>query len=308
MEIHLSGKARRTLNARGRVSGAELVYLVSAIPAGTAGEEIMLAAVDQSPKNLGFAVRSGARIVGRPASGACEVEIAYAPLKWKTDDDTQIVKRAGDEVWSFSADTRREHRFTALSTRSFPGSDGATAPDPGNWINWNGISGGGFRALGCGVRVPEIREKCIRTFHPDRLSITYKRRVSELVGKVNNASFHHWEAGEVLLVGIEQSREFRNERGEWLTDVTFEFSISPNRGRVQLPGGMTATNVKGHEVLWVLPGSSFSNFNAVFAGAYAATVYESGDFSQLEIARGDAASALRQRLQENRVENRDEEQ
>lgn len=301
MEIHLSGKARRTLNARGRVSGAELVYLVTDIPDGATDEEIMLGAVNRSPASLGLAVRSGIRISGRPAPGACEVEIDYRPVKWQ-DDDTRTVKRAGDEVWSFGANTQRERRYLAWRTRSFSGTGGVNAPDPGSWINWNGGAGSSLRASGVDVATPVFYEKCIRTFDPDRLTFAYRKRVLSLVGKVNNASFHHWDAGEVLLVGIDQSREFRNELGSWLTDVTFTFSISPNRAQVRLPGGVTATDVKGHEVLWLLPGTSYSNMDAVVSGAYASTVYESGDYSQLELARGDAVSELRGRIRENRLE------
>lgn len=301
MKIFLSAKQNRRLDGRGDVERAELVYLVSGIADGTADEEVLLAVGRASPPLLGSATRNGIFITRRLSRSEWEVSVDYSPEFTSGGDDTSKYKRAGDEVWLFSSMNRREMRALARSTRSFAGDNGSSPPSPGPWINWNGASGSEFAVSGCEVNTPALQEKCIRTFSPGQISTSYKRAVMELIGKTNSANFHNWSAGEVLFVEASQSKYFRNGKGDWLTDVTFTFAISPNRANVNIASGVTLSNVTGWETVWVRPGIDPDSGAAVVSGAYASVVYASGDFSKLKLSHAGSGNALQKRIDANSI-------
>lgn len=298
MEIHLSSKQRKHLNGRGAVCAAELVYLVTGIAAGDRDSEVMQAVLDKSPAELGSARRSKVSVSSRPAPGACEVAVEYRQGDG-IDGGIDTVKRRGDEVWSFFAGQRRERRYASYGTRSFVFKNGRMPPDSGAWINWNCSNSGDFDISGCDLVVPVFYEKCIHTYSPEQISAAFLRRVMALTGKVNRAVFRYWDAGEVLFYEAKQGREYRNDLGEWLTDVTYTFAVSPNRSTVELANGMTLENVKGHEVVWAVPGRNPETLQTEIAAAYVSTVYEYGDFDQLNLAKKDSSDALRSRIRNN---------
>ncbi|GEM_PF-1397161 len=292
VNIFLTTKERRAVNARNHLSQAELVYLVTDIPAGTSDAEILKQVSAASPKLVGYAPKVEARITGRPGQKSCEVSVKYAPEN-DTDDIPRVVKRPGDEVWIILGKTGREKRFHARSTQSY-GIASNSAPDSDNWIRWNGGIGSEFRAEGAWVYAPKMQEKCIRTFDPDQITFAYRRIIMETIGKVNQASFRNWAPGEVLLLEAQQSREYRNEKGDWLTDITFLFGISPNETRTI---SQRSIAVGGWQIPWGVAG--FDDGRDVTPQSfYVSTVYAEADFSRLNVGRGDANAALRRRIRE----------
>ena len=303
MKIFLSARQSRRLNGSGENEQVELVYLVSGIPDGTPDEEVLRAVGRKSPAEFGSALRSTISISRRLSRSELEVAVNYATDFAHSGDRRARYKRAGDEIWLFSALNRREMRYIANSTRIFSGGAG-TPPEPGPWVNWNGAGGSEFAVSGCEVAAPVMQEKCIRTFKPGEVTNEYKRAVMELIGRTNKYTFHNWSAGEVLFVDVEQSRMFRNGRGDWLTDVVFTFAVAPNREQVDIFDGVTLENVTGWEKIWVRPGCDPDSGAAIIAGAYASKIYESGDFGKLKIARGDSGIALRERVAANKIEEK----
>ena len=286
MDIFLTNKERRSVNGRGELSGAELVYLVTGIPDGTSDEEILRQVARTSPAWQGYAPRSSAEISLRPETRTCEVTVRY---RADTDRDNSVpreCKRAGDEIWTFSAGSTRERCFHSLHTEKY----GNAAPNPGSWIRWNGGSGGDFHAAGAEKTVLSMREKCVRTFDVNQLTSSYKRTVMELIGHTNSAAFHSWKAGEVLFLEATQSPEFCNERGNWLADVTFVFAVA-----MQSASG--TVSIPPWHVYWEMPGIARSG-DAAVSGRYVSRIYPEGNFSRLNLARSDSAAALRERLRD----------
>ncbi len=294
MKIFLTTKERRAVNARNHLSQAELVYLVTDIPDGTEDETILKEVAAASPKVIGYASRTETRIVSRPGQKSCEVCVTYAPESDGGDAAvSHVVKRSGDEIWLILAKSGREKIYRSLFTRKYAVKAPA-APDPENWIRWNGGFGSDFRAEGAWIYAPKMQEKCIRTFRPEEISRNYRRIIMKTIGTVNAAAFHGWEKGEVLLLEVQQSKEYRNEKGDWLVDVTFLFGISPNGSytvesqSVPVGGWELPWNLTGLGNCWELNTSAF----------YISTVYRSSDFSLLKVGRGDSDAALRRRIRE----------
>ncbi|MCQ2352140.1 MAG: hypothetical protein MJ033_01515 [Victivallaceae bacterium] len=296
MNIFLTTKERRAVNARNHLSQAELVYLVTDIPEGTTDEEILKQVSSTSPKEIGYASRVETRITDRPGQKSCEVAVTYASEN-ESDTVPRVVKRPGDEIWLIVGKTGREKIYQGVSTQKYP-IEATVAPNPENWIRWNGGFGSDFRAEGTWIYAPKMQEKCIRTFDPDQITRNYRRIIMESIGTVNNAAFHGWEKGEVLLLEAQQSKEYRNEKGNWLADITFLFGISPNRyrdvaqhlisvGGWQVPWGLTGLND-----CWALDTPAF----------YVSTVYNSSDFSRLKVGHNDSGAALRCRIRELKEE------
>lgn len=298
MNIFLTTKERRAVNARNHLSQAELVYLVTDIPGGTTDEEILKKVASASPKEIGYASRVETRITGRHGQKSCEVSVIYAPESESENDAvSRVVKRSGDEIWLIVGKTGREKIYQGVSTQKYP--IGATvAPNPENWIRWNGGFGSDFRAEGSWIYAPKMQEKCIRTFDPDQITRNYRRVIMESIGTVNSSAFHGWEKGEVLLLEAQQSKEYRNEKGNWLTDITFLFGISPNRWRdinrhlISVGGWQVPWGLSGINDCWALDTSAY----------YVSTVYGSSDFSRLNVGHKDSGAALRSRIRELREE------
>ncbi len=296
MNIFLTTKERRAVNARNHLSHAELVYLVTDIPDGTTDEEILKQVTSTSPKEIGYAPRIETRITDRPGQKSCEVAVTYAPEN-ESDTIPRIVKRSGDEIWLILGKTGREKIYQSISTQKYSIGT-SSAPNPENWIRWNGGFGSDFRAEGTWIYAPKMQEKCIRTFDPDQITRNYRRIIMESIGTVNNAVFHGWEKGEVLLLEAQQSKEYRNEKGDWLADITFLFGISPNKYRdVQ----QHLVSVGGWQVPWGLTGIN-DCWSLDTPAFYVSTVYSSSDFSRLKVGHKDSDAVLRRRIRELKEE------
>jgi hypothetical protein len=104
----------------------------------------------------------------------------------------------------------------------------------------------------------------------------------ELTGKVNNAEFRGFAAGEVLC--MPPTGQKRGPYGKW--EVTFKFASSPNRIGITV-GQIIGINKGGWEYMWIRYGESVDPTSHTRikkpVGVYVEQVYESGDFSFLGI-------------------------
>ncbi len=107
----------------------------------------------------------------------------------------------------------------------------------------------------------------------------YKLTLFALTGKVNNATFKGFAAGEVLFLGASGSK-----RGDDEWEITFRFAASPNVTGMTV-GDITGVDKKGWEYLWVRYTDAEDAKVLVKqpAAVYVEKVYESGDFSGLGI-------------------------
>ena len=74
---------------------------------------------------------------------------------------------------------------------------------------------------------------------------SYKSTLRSLTGRVNNASFKGFAAGEVLFLGASGSK-----RGDDDWEITFRFAASENRSSITV-GDITGVAKKGWEYMWV---------------------------------------------------------
>ena len=113
------------------------------------------------------------------------------------------------------------------------------------------------------------------------VTLAYKGTLFLLTGRVNNAAFKGFAAGEVLFLGASGAK-----RGLEDWEITFRFAASPNVAGLQL-GNIAGINKEGWQYLWV----RFADEEDAGAktlikkpiAAYVERVYEYGDFSGLEI-------------------------
>lgn len=175
---------------------------------------------------------------------------------------------------SFSTTGGTLHQVTAISQTSF----GSSPPDIKNGIGPTKTS-----INGTDIHVPVWNESETHYFDDSDITATYKGRLFQLTGKVNNAAFRYFAAGECLFMGVEGSKKTKT-----LWALTFKFAGSPNKTDLAI-GDITGISKGGWEQIEVV-----STIKTVGTGddalaiaipkwVYVNTVYESGDFSDLDI-------------------------
>lgn len=116
-------------------------------------------------------------------------------------------------------------------------------------IGWNGKDGSESEAAGVDVSIGELRETYTKTMSKSKVTGTsWKRKVAELVGKVNSGSFKGWNAGEVMFLGCSYSAP---SKGSKKVSVSFHFAIRLNESKATV-AGQNIGSKKGFEYLWAL--------------------------------------------------------
>lgn len=134
---------------------------------------------------------------------------------------------------------------------------------------------------GCEIVLPVYRfsETCV--FDPGVVDAAFKATVFYLTGRVNNASFKGFAAGECLFEGARGL-----QRGNGDCEVTFNYSGSPNLTGLTV-GDITGIDKEGHHYLWVrYQDFNDSSFNGLVKRPVAVVVnrvYEYGDMSLLGV-------------------------
>lgn len=281
MKIERSISEQRRIDRFGRGESARLGYAVSGVaPERTA--EAIAEVFAAAPDSVDGLPKHSAEILRSPGGGLLEIGVNYR------DDDLSVRRRrsrsrlsAGDREWRVEIIPRLTQSRTAISciySRSLI--VGASAPDPGVLIDWNGKSGSASASGSAAVYRPETIVSCVATFHRNRAeSRAYIRAAAELVGKVNAEAFHHWNAGEALFLGMTRSSVFEGKNGEELCNMNFRFSI--RCGGERRCAGVTLEHVDGWDHLWALrntdlPGSGVRSIHV-------SRLYERASFAVLDI-------------------------
>ena len=107
----------------------------------------------------------------------------------------------------------------------------------------------------------------------------YKATLFGLTGRVNNAGFKGFAAGEVLFLGASGS-----QRGEEDWEITYRFAASPNVAGLTI-GDITGINKKGWEYIWVRYADAEDEKVLVKQpiAVYVEKVYDEGNFAGLGI-------------------------
>lgn len=137
---------------------------------------------------------------------------------------------------------------------------------------------------GCDIVVPAFNFTVEYRFANGQVTNAYAATVKGLTGKVNNATFYGFAAGEVLCMGGDATQESQG-------DPTLNFSFLQMDSISSLDiGAITGIAKKGHEYLWVwyeekvqeaADGKKWALKVPLYA--FVESVYEEGDFSTLGI-------------------------
>lgn len=198
--------------------------------------------------------------------GVWEIVATYGPLK-KPDQNNP----------TFSFDTTGGNVTITQSdntTRYAP--VGKVAPDFKGAINVEGDT-----VKGVSIHIPKYAFTEKHILPASTVTSAYKATLYDLTGKINDASFKGFNAGEVLFLG---ARGSTRSEDEW--EITYSFAASKNETGLTF-GDITGVNKDGWQYLWVYyvesEDSAAKQLIKKPAAVYVEDVYESGDFSLLGI-------------------------
>ena len=196
----------------------------------------------------------------------------------------------GNAIWEAVASYGRlEPKDTAESQFSFDTGGGTThitqslatvARYPADAPDCKGAIGvAGDNVEGTDITIPVYNFTETHYIDANLVTGAYKATLFSLTGKVNNAAFRGFAAGEVLFLGASGSVR---RKEDWA--ITFRFAASPNVTGLQV-GDITGIDKKGWEYLWVLYADAADQQTRIKRprAVYVEKVYEEGDFSGLGI-------------------------
>ena len=197
-----------------------------------------------------------------------------AKVRYVLDDDDQ--PETGDSNYNFDTTGGTQHITHSLSTTNKYAPTGKTAGD-----HKQAIAVGPNGPEGVDITVPVYRWSETHYIADASVTATYKGKLFNLTGQVNNASFKGFSAGECLFLGASGSK-----RGSADWEITLHFAASPNKTGISI-GDISSIAKKGWEYLWVeyqaKEDSTAHQKVHVPKAAYVEKVYEEGDFSDLGI-------------------------
>ncbi len=103
----------------------------------------------------------------------------------------------------------------------------------------------GDEVAGCDIIAPAFSFSETHVLPAAAVTGAYKLALFAATGKVNNASFKGFAAGEVLFLGAAGSK-----RGDGDWEITYRFAASANATGMTI-GGISGINKKGWEYLWM---------------------------------------------------------
>lgn len=124
---------------------------------------------------------------------------------------------------------------------------GKTAPDPGNFINWNGKRGRDFAVNGVNISSANPRFTLTKYVSATEAnSASFQTKYESLVGCVNASTWRGREAGTVMFVNFSFSGKLS---GSEKLAVNFDFLVKSNEKNTFV-GNVNVGNVAGWDVVW----------------------------------------------------------
>ena len=195
--------------------------------------------------------KKSASVAERLTENAWKIEVNYGSESKSSSGDSG--SEDDEATMNFDCSAGTKHMTQAIeqtcvyagSGESKDSSDEASAVP----IGWNGKDGSESEAAGVDVSIGELRETYTKTMSKSKVTGTsWKRKVAELVGKVNSGSFKGWNAGEVMFLGCSYSAP---SKGSKKVSVSFHFAIRLNESKATV-AGQNIGSKKGFEYLWAL--------------------------------------------------------
>lgn len=182
--------------------------------------------------------------------------------------------QADESEYQFETGGGTSHITHSIATIQSVRAGGGTATDFKNAIGWNRSE-----ITGCDIISPVYNFSEIHVIPAADVDAAYKLALFRATGKVNNASFKGFSAGEVLFLGAAGS-----VRGNEDWQITYRFAASENVTGLSV-GGITGINKKGWEYLWLYFEDDVSE-NVLIQKPLQANVeqvYKTADFSTIGI-------------------------
>jgi hypothetical protein len=202
--------------------------------------------------------------------------VRYGPSRAKAKEPPEPGVTTG---YNFEITGEQTHVTQSLSTIGKYGLSGDTAPDFKGAI---GVTHDSIEGVDIDASVYRFSET--HYLLVSSLTNTYKGTLFGLRGKVNNATFRSFAAGECRFLGCRGSYKTGDEYAE----MQFDFAAAPNKTNIDIGNGrITVASKKGWEYLWVFYREVKDDTLHMLVkrpyGAYVEQVYESGNFTGLGI-------------------------
>ncbi|PVY38595.1 hypothetical protein [Victivallis vadensis] len=208
-------------------------------------------AYEFAPDEFSEIPKKSASVAERLTENAWKIEVNYGSESKSSSGESG--SEDDEATMNFDCSAGTKHMTQAIeqtcvyagSGESKDSSDEASAVP----IGWNGKDGSESEAAGVDVSIGELRETYTKTMSKSKVTGTsWKRKVAELVGKVNSGSFKGWNAGEVMFLGCSYSAP---SKGSKKVSVSFHFAIRLNESKATV-AGQNIGSKKGFEYLWAL--------------------------------------------------------
>lgn len=241
-------------NGTNSSSSATIFYIV----VGTEDDETAcLCAYNQAPDACSSIPKKSVAISERLTQNSWKIEVRYGSEGTSSDGDS------GDDdeaTVNFDCSTGTKHVTQAIeqtciyagSGESKDSTDEASAVP----IGWNGKYGSEAEAAGVDVSIGVLRETYTKYISTSTISsTTWKRKVAELVGKINKGSFKGWSAGEVMFLGCSYTAPIK---GTQKVAVSFHFAINPNESNAVVAGQKIGKK-EGFDYIWAISDNEIAN-------------------------------------------------
>lgn len=217
----------------------ELIYVVQ----GTEDDATVILVVEATVPAFYFGRQFQSYRIEHLGDGVWEVYVTYGfsngPGLTGLDQDTTEYS-----TFRFSTKGGTAHITQSKSTIDKKAATGKTATDHKGAIGVQ-QDGDSITVNGTDIVIPVYNWTETFTLPLANLTGPYRKTVRDLTGKVNNAAFRGFDAGEVLFMGADGGQKNINQ-----AEISFEFSAIENVTGLVF-GDLQAINKKGHEYLWL---------------------------------------------------------
>jgi hypothetical protein len=243
----------------GRQAGQELIFDVIGEPDDATVKALVLATAPTSYDGL-YRESADVDYVG---GGVWKASVKYLGLE-------------AENEYTFDTSGGTQKVTQGFSTVNSYAPAGLTAPDFKGAI---GVSED--KVEGVDVTVPAFAFSETHRFLESAITPTYKRTLFLLTGRMNDATFKGFDAGECLFLGASGTA-----RGDGYWSINYRFAGSPNQTGITV-GDITGIDKLGWDYLWVryadyVDLGAFALVKRPVA-AYVERVVLPGDFSDLAI-------------------------
>jgi len=204
----------------------------------------------------------------------------YRPPQTENDGRFREDGASGEYVLEFDTGSERQHITTAKETAAFAPQGKAVDQKivNGKVIGWDGQ-----RVNGVDIVVGQYQFTEQWDLPGNTVTVGYRKMLSELTGKVNNAQFRGFAEGEVLFLGANGRRVSREA-----FSMTFRFAVSPNAANITV-GEITVPSKEGWQYLDVMMADTAGDEAIVQVPRQTNVhkVYDKANFALLHIGTAD---------------------